>query len=84
MDCVNFILIVEGTIYNEKIKIILTYFNCCKLRAGRRYLENREMQKEVEEHMVVEDDVNVVVLGDMNARMGILEPERERQMPMAR
>ena len=73
----EYILIVEGTIYNEKIKIILTYFNCCKLRVGRRYLENREMQKEVEEHMLVEDDVNLVVLGDMNARMGILEPERE-------
>ena len=37
------ILIVEGTIYNEKVKIILAYFNCCKLRAGRRYQENREM-----------------------------------------
>ena len=40
-------------------------------------MENREMQKEVEEHMLVEEDVNLVVLGDMNARMGILEPERE-------
>merc|ERR1711888_512769 len=60
------IQVVEGTIFNERIKIILTYFNCCKLRAGRRYQENREMPKEVEEHMIVEDDVNLVVLGDMN------------------
>ena len=70
-------MIVEGTIYNEKIKIILAYFNCCKLRAGKRYQENRDMQKEIEEHMVVEDDVNLVILGDINARLNILEPEKE-------
>ena len=45
------ILIVEGVIHKEKVKIILVYFNCCKLRAGRRYEENRKMQREVEEHM---------------------------------
>ena len=45
------ILIVEGTIYKEKVKIILAYFNCCKLRAGRRFQENREIQKEIKEHM---------------------------------
>ena len=34
------ILIVEGEIHSEKIKIILVYFNCGKLMSGRRYEEN--------------------------------------------
>ena len=38
------ILIIEGMIYNEKIKIILAYFNCSKELTGRRYRENREIQ----------------------------------------
>ena len=35
------------------------------------------MQREIEEHMIVEDDVNLVVLGDINARLSILEPGKE-------
>ena len=42
------ILIVEGEIHNEKTKIILAYFNCGKLMAGRRYEQNRKMQQEIE------------------------------------
>ena len=45
--------------------------------AGRRYEENRKMQQEIERHMQVEDGVNLLVLGDMNARMSILEPNIE-------
>ena len=71
------ILIVEGEIHNEKTKIILVYFNCGKLMAGRRYEENRKMQQEIERHMQVEDGVNLLILGDMNARMSILEPNIE-------
>ena len=59
------ILIIEGIIYNEKIKIILAYFNCNKGRAGKRFQENRDIQKEIEEHMNVEDDVHLVILGDI-------------------
>ena len=71
------ILVVEGEIYNERIKIILLYFNCGKLMAGRRYEENRKMQREIERHMIIEDEVNLIILGDMNARLTILEPSIE-------
>ena len=71
------ILIVEGEIYKERVKIILAYFNCGKLMAGRRYEENRKMQREIERHMVIEDGVNLIILGDMNARLTVLEPSIE-------
>ena len=35
------------------------------------------MQREVERHMIVEDGVNLIILGDMNARLSILEPSIE-------
>ena len=35
------------------------------------------MQREIEENMIVEDDVNLVILGDINARLNILEPGKE-------
>ena len=70
------ILIIEGLIYNEKVKIILAYFNCSKERTGKRYQENRDIQKEIEEHMNVEEDVHLVILGDINGRLSALEPER--------
>ena len=41
----NNILVLEGTIHNGKIQIILTYLNCCKEVKGERYKENREIQK---------------------------------------
>ena len=67
----------EGEIYNVKVKIVLVYFNCCKLVAGRRYEENRKIQQEVEKHMQVEEDVRLIILGDMNARLKLLEPNIE-------
>ena len=70
------ILIIEGTIHNEKVKIVLAYFNCNKELSGARYKENREMQKEIEEHMQVEEDVHLVILGDINGRLKSLEPEK--------
>ena len=71
------ILIIEGEIHREKIRIILVYFNCCKLTAGRRYEENRKIQQEIEKHMQVEEGMNLVILGDINARLTILEPRIE-------
>ena len=42
------IMVIDRTIYNEKIRIILAYFNCSKEVDGRRYQENREIQNEIE------------------------------------
>ena len=68
------ILVVEGEIHKEKIRIVLIYFNCGKLAVGRRYNENRKIQEEVERYMQVEEGVKLIVLGDLNARLRILEP----------
>ena len=70
------ILVVAGSIYNEKVKIILAYFNCSKELTGRRYQENRKIQEEIEGLMQVEEDIHLIVLGDMNGRLSALEPDR--------
>ena len=44
-------ILIIGEIYREKIRIILVYFNCCKLTAGRRYEEKRKIQQEIERCM---------------------------------
>ena len=41
-------MILEGTIHNEKIRIILTYMDCSKEKRGERYDANRAIQKEIE------------------------------------
>ena len=41
------ILIVEGEVYKEKIRIILVYFNCGKLAGGRRYEEIEKYRKKL-------------------------------------
>ena len=74
------ILIVEGEVHKEKIRIILVYFNCGKLAVGRRYEENRKIQEEIEKFMQVEEGVNLVILGDINARLRILEPGIENDI----
>ena len=68
------ILVVEGEIHKEKIRIILIYFNCGKLTVGRRFNENRKIQEEVEQFMQVKEGIKLVVLGDLNARLRTLEP----------
>ena len=68
------ILVVEGEIHKEKIRIILVYFNCGKLTMGRRFNENRKIQEEVEQFMQVKEGTRLVVLGDLNARLRALEP----------
>merc|ERR1711891_84556 len=67
------ILVVEGEIHKEKIRIVLVYFNCGKLTMGRRFNENRKIQ-EVEQLMQVKEGTKLVVLGDLNTRLRTLEP----------
>ena len=64
----------DGIILNEKIRIILAYFNCCKETQGRKYAVNREIQKEIEQYLQVEDDKHLICLGDLNGRLRTLEP----------
>ena len=39
------ILILDGIIFNEKVRIILVYFNCCKEVQGRNYRANRDTKR---------------------------------------
>ena len=68
------ILVVEGEIHKEKVRIVLVYFNCGKLTMGRRFNENRKIQEEVEQLMQVKEGTKLIVLGDLNARLRTLEP----------
>ena len=56
------ILILEGTIYNERIRIILTYMDCCKEANGPRFRANREIQEEIEKYIQVEANTNLICL----------------------
>jgi len=55
-------MILEGTIHNKKIKIILTYMGCYKGKQGADYEENRNIKKEIEKHMEVEPGKYVLCL----------------------
>ena len=66
------ILIIEGTIHKEKIRIILTYMDCCKETRGPNYNANRVIQKEIEKFLAVDPGVRLVCLGDFNGRMKVL------------
>ena len=70
----RFILILEGTIHNEIIRIILTYIFFCKETKGLSYKAKREIQKEIEKFRIVDPGVKLVCLGDMNGRLKALEP----------
>ena len=63
------IMILDGTIFNEKIRIILAYFNCSKEVEGSKYEANREIQREMEHYMQVEEDKHLLCLGDINGRL---------------
>ena len=68
------IMILDGTIFNEKVRIILVYFNCSKELEGRNCRANSEIQREVEQYIQVENDKHLICLGDMNGRLQTLEP----------
>ena len=63
------ILALEGTIENQKYRIILSYFDSCKKKSGDEYTRNRNIQKEVEKLTEVEPDVKLICLGDFNGRL---------------
>ena len=68
------ILALEGTIENQKHRIILSYFDSSKKKSGKEYDNNRKIQKDIENLMEVEPDVKLICLGDFNGRLKKLEP----------
>ena len=68
------ILAVEGKVRGCKIRIILTYFDSTKLKSGKDFKRNRNIQRQIEKLFSVEPDVSLVCLGDLNGRLTKLEP----------
>ena len=67
-------MVLEGLIYGENTRIILTYMDCSKMKSGKNYEHNRKIQKIIEKWMEVEPGTMLICLGDFNARMKELEP----------
>ena len=70
----NDILAVEGKIYNRKVRLVLCYFDCTKELDGKDYKRNRAIQRKVEDLMGVDPGTALMVLGDINGRLKLLEP----------
>ena len=70
----NDILAVEGKIYNKKVRLVLCYFDCTKELSGKDYKRNRLIQGKVEDLMGVDPGTALMVLGDINGRLKVLEP----------
>ena len=70
----NDVMVLEGLIYGENARIILTYMDCSKMKSGKNYEHNRKIQKIIEKWIEVEPGTMLVCLGDFNARMRELEP----------
>ena len=70
----NDVLVLEGTIINTKIRIILSYFDSTKLKSGKDFNSNRRLQKEIEKLIVVDPDTTLICLGDFNGRLTKIEP----------
>merc|ERR1711874_641607 len=71
----NDILALEGTVLKSKFRIILCYFDSSKSLNDQDYKNNRALQKEVENLMEVDQETDLVCLGDMNGRLTKLEPD---------
>merc|ERR1711874_17947 len=71
----NDILAVEGTVLKRKFRMILCYFDSSKSKSDEYFKNNRTMQKEVENLMEVEQDTELICLGDMKGRLTKLEPD---------
>ena len=69
------ILALEGTIENQKYRIILSYFDSCKNKSGKEYNKNRIIQKDIERLIEVDPEVKLICLGDFNGRLEKIEPK---------
>merc|ERR1712121_377638 len=73
----NDILAIEGKIRGCKVRIVLMYLDNTKLKRGKDYLRNRQIQKQAEKLFAVDPDVSLICLGDLNGRLTKLKPNIE-------
>ena len=71
------ILVIEGKIRGCKVRSILVYLDSTKLKSGKDYVNNRNIQKQIEKLFAVDPVVSVVCLGDLNGRLRKLKPNIE-------
>ena len=70
------ILALEGVIFGLELRLILVYFDCTKLTSGDDYKRNKAIEKEVN-RLIRENRMNgLMVLGDFNGHLSILENDR--------
>ena len=68
------ILEVEGKCLELKMKIILVYFDTRKNKEGN--MRNKEIREEVEKCINKTEDEALIILGDFNAHIGLLDKQR--------
>ena len=69
------ILEIEGRCFGMQIKIILVYFDSNKGESGRS--RNEEIRKEVESKIKKNRSECLLILGDLNAHLSLLEDKKE-------
>ncbi|CAL4079479.1 unnamed protein product, partial [Meganyctiphanes norvegica] len=69
------ILEIEGKCFGITLKIILVYFDVDKGEIGRQ--NNEEIRKEIEEKIRNNKSKGLIILGDFNAHLEMIEPERK-------
>ena len=69
------ILEIEGTLFDNKMKIILVYFDVNNNKDAIK--KNDEIRKEIESKMKRNAGKALMILGDLNAHTKILEPEKK-------
>ena len=72
------ILEIEGILFDNKIKIILVYFDVNKDKEAIN--KNNEIRKEIEKKMKKSSGKALMVLGDFNAHTKILEPDKKENV----
>ena len=71
------VLTVEGIVFGMEVRIVLVYFDSSKEKKGKDFDRNREIQGEVERMIRGNTKKGLLVMGDFNAHLGILEDRRE-------
>ena len=69
------ILEIEGKCYGKEMKIILVYFDANKNAAGKE--RNRAIKKEIEEKIENTKDKGLMIIGDFNGHLELLEENRK-------
>ena len=71
------VLTVEGRVFGLDVRIILVYFDSSKEREGKDFDRNRDIQAQVERMIKGNKRKGLIVLGDFNGHLGLLEDRRD-------